>query len=218
MNTIKNLLKKENNIAIIGGAGCGKGIVFKSILSDLVSSNKKVLVLEPSGGKEYKQITDSFGGNHIFYKSMNNIDYNNNLTTISFSKDNQCPEIELILRILKGAENNGVEVVLIDEAWNYLKDCAKINTNINVQLIINTQFDTDILGNENSTSFKNLFRTLFLMGKNNYNIHYTYPKLLALYNIDKSVIEYLKTQGYFESIIIRENEIIEKNFKIEIEK
>ncbi|RHW66067.1 hypothetical protein DZC34_05130, partial [Clostridium botulinum] len=79
------------------------------------------------------------GGNHILYKNTNNIDYNNNLTTISFSTDNQYPEIELILRILKKAENNGVEVVLIDEAWNYLKNCAKINTNINVQLIINTQ-------------------------------------------------------------------------------
>lgn len=216
MNTIKKILKQKANIAIIGNAGCGKGVVSRSILAELLSNNKKVLVLEPLGEREYKEFTDALGGNHIFYENVESIDYANKLTTITFPFDKERPEIELIINIINEAEHNGVEAVLIDEAWGYLKDYEKINTDITVQLIINTQFNTDILENENSAKFKTLFKTLFLMGRDHFNIQYTYPKLLELYNINQSIIEYLKIQQPFESIIITESKVIAKNFKVEM--
>lgn len=216
MNTIQNILEKKDNIIIIGPVGCGKGVVLKSILTNLVSTNKKVLVLEPLGEKEYKQTTVSLGGNYLVYENTSSIDYSSKLTTISFSTESSRPKIELILSIIKDAENSGVEVILIDEAWDYLKECEKLITNIHVQLIVNTQFDTEILSEENSKNFKELFKVLFLMGQDYYNIHYTYPQLLSLYNVNKSVIEDLKAQQCYESIIIQYKEVIENSFKVKL--
>ncbi|MCQ4924855.1 hypothetical protein NE686_17265 [Tissierella carlieri] len=54
------------------------------------------------------------------------------------------------------------------------------------------------------------------MGNNDYTIQYIYPKLLTLYNVDKSSIEYLEGQQAFESLIVTEDKVIEKNYKIEL--
>ncbi|MBD8045854.1 ATP-binding protein [Clostridium faecium] len=217
MNTIQSLLQQGSNIAIIGEAASGKSTLLKSILNNLNFNNKKVLILDNK--KEYKQSTLDLDGSYITYDDINNVRYNNKLTTISFSIEDDRPGIELILSLIKKAENEGVEVILIDEAHNYLKECQKLISNVNAQLILSSQFDPCILGGEcalnkeNVINFKNLFNILILMGTHNYNIQ-TWPKLLSLYNIDKLTIEELKSQQCYKNIVIQDKKIIEENFKV----
>jgi GTPase SAR1 family protein len=212
MNTIENILKKKNNIAIIGQPGSGKTILLGSLLPILVNENKKVLMLEPLGEKEYEKITANLGGKYLVYDTALNIDYDSKLTTISFSTMNNRPTIVLILNLIKEAENKGVDVVLIDEAFDYLKECEKLSDNVHVQLIVNTM-DTHMLDGENGLYFKKLFTTIFLMKLDKPSINLRYLSLLSLYNVEKLVIDYLETirpQQYFENIVIQDMKILRK--------
>lgn len=209
MDAIESLIVNKDNVALIGGVGCGKTVVLKNILINLVASGKKVLLLDYKN--ENKSITICLGGNHEVYNSKNKIYYDNMLTTISF--DN-IPRTEDILNIVKDAENKGIETVLIDEAYECLKECDKLS-NVQAQIIASTQFDDEILSEDNSESFKKVFSKLFLMGHNLFDIRVVYPQLLSLYNIDQKVIEDVAAQRRYESVIIKHSEVIETNFKLD---
>jgi hypothetical protein len=109
-----------------------------------------------------------------------------------------------MLRIIKKVEDNGVEAILMEAVWYCLKDCKQINSSINSQLIITTQFDEDILEDQKVVEFK----TVFLVGGADYYNDHIYPKLLDLYNIDKFMVN-LYENLCFHSIIIKENQLIE---------
>lgn len=76
-----------------------------------------------------------------------------------------------------------------------------------MQLIVNSQYDMEILTKENSIYFKKLFKTIFLMGCEVYNC-VSYPQLLSLYNANKSDVEDLKAQQRYEGIIIRAGGVV----------
>lgn len=215
---IQKLLENKSNIAFLGDAGCGKGVAMKKILQELLSNNKKVLVLEPCGEKEYKQITELFGGSYWDYSSLDNISYTNNLTTISLINpldDNpNVADIELVLKIIKEGQSNGIEVVLIDEALNYLMDCKRLRDNIHAQLIVGSQLDFEILNKKNQKDFKELFDTIFLMSPT-HNLQ-LYLGLLDLYNIGNIFIKDLKAHQRYESVVIQDKQLIETHYKFRI--
>lgn len=221
MQLINSLLEKKDNIIIIGEAGCGKGIILKNMVTNLVTNDKKILLLEPLGLTEYKELTDVLDGTYITYQKDKYINFDNNLTTISFPEDlineKGSPKIELLIDIIKDAETKGIEVVLIDEAYKYLKQCKVLFNNISVQLIANTQLDFDILSDSNAIFFSNFFKTVFLMGRAYSNLNYAFPKLLKLYNIEESYIEKLKELDRYESAIISDGKVVKNNFKITLE-
>lgn len=137
MNTVGDLLKKKNNIAIIGSPGCEKRLLFKNILVNLVSNNRKVLVIEINSLRKNEQIILELHGDYILYENISSIDYNKNLINICFFN---IPKIDFILRLIKEVEDKNVEVILIDGIWLYLEQCKQLISNINIQLIVSSQF------------------------------------------------------------------------------
>lgn len=199
----------NENIAIVGDPGSGNLIVFKSALSDLLADNKKVLLLEFTD-KEFKQITADLCGDYISYEKDTLIDYRKNLTTISFQTEIDGkyvhPDIEHVLTIIKDAESKGIEAVLIDEAEYLLKDCERLISNVNAQLIAITRCDLSILTQKH---FNKLFKTLFLVREDYYKICQLLSFYNAdIYNADISIIENLRgPQYHFKNVIIRDGKV-----------
>lgn len=139
MNKLKNINILENLI-ILGRAGCGKSFLLKQIVVNLIQKDKKTLILEPVGNQEYKQITKQLKGSYNnIHEDIYNVSFDNKLTTINFSPE---PTSLIILESIRQASKNGVDVVVMDEAYSFLDDfdyfCEELKK-MNMQIILATQ-------------------------------------------------------------------------------
>lgn len=224
MKNIQKLLKDKCNIAILGTPDSGTSVLLKNILIELVSANKKVLMLENVKEKSEK-LTTYLGGSYITYPALNRINFNNKLTTVAVNYDinsngNEDIQLENILNIIGEAEKAGVEIILIDKAWICIENCNKLIDKVHTQLIVCSAFYKSIIieedtpnFNENAINFKHLFNTVIIMGAGSY-LNSIYGKIATLYNIefDPSLLG----KNCFEGIVIQNKKIIEENLKVSL--
>lgn len=198
----------NDNIAILGNAGSGKSFTLKGILNNTIEKGKKTLMLSQEKN-EYRDITKYLKGNYFDSSNMTtNLNFDSQLTTVYVDHSRFKVLIDIIL---SNAARNGIEVVLIDEAFNYLEECAYLleyTIEHSIQLIVGSQSDISILEKGlNRVYFKKVFKTIVVMQSNMYDG--IYQQLLDLYNIKdtKLAIDLIKDKKRWASIIIKDQEI-----------